>query len=220
MASLSVIAGTTQDQRSRLLPCFHTSAIQRFHDLHSAISASALSATRAIHMVLNRICTSMPSLSMCFKRNSTSRSSRASGAVLSSRPVCLDSAISSCSVNVGGRKPTDLPSTNQYCMLGLSVELKSCGRNLFSASSRKSQVCSVSTTWASASTIMIHSSGLLVWLYNVSRRDSTDEARDRNRLPPPFWHSGGAGDFACRLESTAHMAREKLFSSRVKVGAI
>ena len=39
--------------------------------------------------------------------------------------------MSSCSVNVGGRKPTDFPSTNQYCMLGLSAELKSCGRNFF-----------------------------------------------------------------------------------------
>src|SRR5512144_437496 len=155
MASPSVMAGTTQDQRSRLLPCFQTSAIQRFHDLQSAISAAALSATRAIHMVLKRICTSMPSLSICFKRSSTSRSSRASGAVLSSRPVCLESAISSCSVNVGGRKPTDFPSTNQYCILGLSEELKSCGRNFFSASSKKSQVCSVSTTWASASTIIV-----------------------------------------------------------------
>src|SRR5262245_30537487 len=102
----------------------------------------------------------MPSLSICCKRSSTSRSSRASGAVLSSRPVCFDSAISSCSVSVGGRKPTDLPSTNQYCMLGLSVELKSCGRNFFSDASKKSQVCSVSTTCASASTIMAAPSSL------------------------------------------------------------
>src|SRR5258705_9219113 len=155
MASFKVIAGTTHDQRSRLLPCFQTSAIQRFHDLHSSISVSALAATGAIHMVLKRICTSMASLSMCFKRSSTSRSSRASGAVWSSRPVWLERAINSCSVNVGGRNPTDFPSTNQYCMLELSTELKSCGRNFFSDASRKSHVCSVSTTWASASTIMV-----------------------------------------------------------------
>src|SRR5207249_1067849 len=85
-----VIVGTTQDQRRRPWPCFHTSASQRFQLRHSAASVSGHCATCSIQRVLWSTCTSMPSSSKCCTRSATSSSSRASCGVAIALPQRLD----------------------------------------------------------------------------------------------------------------------------------
>ena len=130
------VRGSTLAQRRRSPPCFQTSAIQWFQLLVSATSTSGRSVIPLIQRVLWSTWMSIPNASMCLSLRLTSSISRDSAAVLRSRPARWESAWSCCSLSVGRRSPTILPSMTHCWRVGSSGEEKSLGRNFSSDLSR------------------------------------------------------------------------------------
>ena len=128
MAVSMSVSGSTLAHRSRPPASFHTSAIQRFQLVVSAMSTSGRSVIPRIHNVLCSTWISMPNESMCASRRPTSSTSRAPAAVIRSRPVRSDSVRSCCSLSVASLSPHILPSMTHWRRAESSSGPNSLGR--------------------------------------------------------------------------------------------